>query len=52
MAYTITHTLIKNAPRRTLDRLRQIGEEKAKRLQKMKENWEKGDYNNVEVVRL
>lgn len=52
MAYTITHTSIKKASGRTLDRLRKIGEEKALRLQGMKECWENGDYENVEVIQL
>ena len=52
MSYSITHTLIKRPSRKTLDQLRQIGEEKAKRLQRMKERWEIGDYENVEVVHL
>jgi hypothetical protein len=32
--------------------MRQIGIEKAQRLQKIQERWEKGEYKNVEVVEL
>jgi hypothetical protein len=43
---------IKKASRKVLDRLRQIGIEKAQRLQKTQERWEAGEYSNVEIVQL
>ena len=43
---------VKNASRKVLNRMRQIGIEKAQRLQKIQERWEAGDYNTVEVVQL
>ena len=52
MAYTITHTVVKNPTKAMVQRLRQIGLVKAQRLEKMKEHWENGDYENVEVIRL
>ena len=32
--------------------MRQLGEEKAQRLQNIQERWEAGDYKNLEVVQL
>jgi len=43
---------IKNASHEVLKRMRQIGQEKAQRLQKIQERWEAGDYDDVEVVQL
>ena len=43
---------IKNASRAVLNRMRKMGEEKAKRLQNIQERWDKGDYKDVEVVQL
>ena len=48
----IEHITVKNATRSTLNRLRQIGIEKANRLQQMKERWEQHGYDDVEVVHL
>ena len=45
----IEHITVKNASRATLNKLRLIGVEKAKRLQKIQERWEAGDYKNVEI---
>lgn len=46
------HITIKNASKKMLNRMRQIGIEKAERLQKIQERWDKGDYENVEIVQL
>jgi len=48
----IEYITVKNAPRKVLNRMRQIGVEKAKRLQEIQERWENGEYKNVEVVQL
>ena len=48
----IEYVTVKNASRKVLKKMRQIGEEKARRLQKIQERWEAGDYKDVEVVRL
>lgn len=48
----IEHVIIKNASRKMLTKMRQIGEQKAQRLQKIQERWEAGEYNHVEVVQL
>ena len=46
----IEYSTVKNASRKTLDRLRKIGVEKAKRLQNIQERWEHGEYSDVQVV--
>lgn len=43
---------IKNASRKVLQRLRQIGLEKAQRLQEVQERWDAGEYNDSEIVQL
>ena len=48
----IEYITVKNAPRKVLNHMRQIGIEKAQRLQKIQERWENGEYKNVEVVQL
>jgi hypothetical protein len=48
----IEYITVKNASRKVLNRMRQIGVEKALRLQKIQERWENGEYNDVEVVQL
>jgi len=48
----IQHITIEKASRATLNKLRQIGIEKDQRLRLMKEQWESGMNENVEVVRL
>ena len=48
----IEYITVKNATRSTLNRLRRIGVEKAKRLQQAKECWEQHCYDNVEVTQL
>jgi hypothetical protein len=35
-----------------MDRLRKMGEEKAKRLSKIQERWENGEYNHAEVIHV
>lgn len=48
----IEYTIVKNASRKTLNRLRQMGVEKAKRLQQIQERWDKGCYKDVQIVTL
>ncbi len=48
----IEYITVKNASRKVLKRMRQIGVEKAQRLQKIQERWENGEYKDVEVVQL
>ena len=48
----IEYITIRNASRKVLKKMRQIGEEKAQRLQKIQERWETGDYKDIEVVQL
>ena len=43
---------IKNASRQVLQRMRQIGLEKAQRLQEGQERWDAGEYKNSEIVQL
>ena len=43
---------IKNASRKVLQRMRQIGIEKARRLQEVQKRWDAGEYKNSEVVQL
>ena len=48
----IEYITIKNASRKVLNRMRQIGIDKAQRLQEIQERWEAGDYKDVDVVQL
>ena len=48
----IEYITIKNASHKVLKRMRQMGLEKAQRLQKIQERWEAGDYDHIEVVQL
>jgi len=43
---------VKKASRSLLKRMRQMGEDKAKRLQEIQERWENGEYKDVEVISL
>ena len=43
---------IKNASRKVLRRMRQIGIDKAQRLQEIQDRWDAGEYDNTEVVQL
>ena len=43
---------IKNASRKVLNRMRQIGIDKAQRLQEVQKRWDSGEYNNSEIVQL
>ena len=43
---------IENASRKVLKRMRQIGIDKAQRLQEVQERWDAGEYQNTEIVRL
>ena len=48
----IEYVTIKNASRKVLKKMRQLGEEKAQRLQSIQERWDAGDYKDVEIVQL
>lgn len=48
----VEYITIKNASRKVLDKMREIGEKKAQRLQDIQERWEAGDYKDVETVQL
>jgi len=52
MAYMVNDILIENPTKSCMDRLRRIGVEKAKRLSKIQERWEKGEYKDIEVIRV
>ena len=43
---------IKNASRRVLNRMRQIGIDKAQRLQEIQNRWDAGEYKNSVIVQL
>jgi len=43
---------IKNASRKVLQRMRQIGIDKAQRLQEIQKRWDEGEYKNSEIVQL
>ena len=43
---------IKNASRKVLNRMRQIGVAKAQRLQEVQNRWDAGEYKNSEIVQL
>jgi hypothetical protein len=43
---------IKNASRKILKRMHDMGVAKAQRLQNIQERWDKGEYKDVEVVQL
>ena len=46
------YIIIKNASRKVLQRMRQIGIDKAQHLQEVQKRWDAGEYENVEVVQL
>ncbi len=46
------HITVKNASHKVLKRMRQIGIEKAHRLQEIQERWDTGDYKDAEVIQL
>ena len=48
----IEYITVKNASRKVLNRMRQIGVEQGQRLQRVQERWESGAYKDVEVVQL
>jgi len=48
----VEYVTIKNASRKVLKKMRQIGEEKAQRLQKIQDRWDSGEYQDVEVIQL
>ena len=52
MAYTISNTVIKNPSKACINRLRKMGEEKGKRLAKIQERLEKGEYENATVIHV
>ena len=48
----VEYITIKNASRKVLNKMREIGEKKALRLQEIQERWDAGDIKDVEVVQL
>ena len=48
----IEHISIKKASRSTLKKMRQLGVEKAERLQLIQQRWEKGEYSGEEIVSI
>ena len=48
----VEYITIKNASRKVLQRVRRIGEEKAKRASDAKERWERGEYDPSQVVMI
>lgn len=46
----IEYITVKNASRATRKRLRQIGIEKAKRLQLVQERWDNGEFRDNQMV--
>jgi ERCC4-type nuclease len=48
----VEYITIKNASRKVLNKMREIGEKKAQRLRKIQERWDAGDIKDVEVVQL
>lgn len=51
MAHT-EYITIKNASRKVLNCMRQIGIDKARRLQEVQKRWDAGEYKNTEIVQL
>ena len=43
---------MKNASRKILKRMHDMGVAKAQRLQNIQERWDKGEYEDVEVIQL
>jgi DNA uptake protein ComE-like DNA-binding protein len=48
----IEYITVKNASKATLNKLHKIGVEKAKRLQRIQERWEAGEYSDVEIIHV
>jgi len=48
----IEYITVKNASQKVLKRMRQMGQEKARRLQKIQDRWEAGEYKDIKVVQL
>lgn len=48
----IQYTTIRKAPRKILDKLRQIGIEKAQRLETIQERWERGEYREAQTITI
>jgi len=48
----IEYITVKNASQKVLMRMRQMGQEKARRLQKIQDRWEAGEYKDIKVVQL
>ncbi len=46
------HITINNASRNVLQRMRQIGIEKAHRLQEVQKRWDAGEYKDTDIVQL
>ncbi len=43
---------IKNASRKVLQRMRQIGIDKAQRLEEIQKRWDAGEFKDSEIVQL
>ena len=48
----IKHVSIKKASNAVLKRMRQIGVDKAERLQNIQKRWDNGDYKDIEIVNV
>lgn len=52
MSYTISDIVIKNPTKACMERLRKMGEEKARRLAKIQERWDNGEYKDAKVIHV
>ena len=52
MSYTISDIVIKNPTKDCMERLRKMGEEKARRLSRIQERWENGEYKDATLIRV
>jgi len=52
MSYTISDIVIKNPTKACMERLRKMGEEKARRLAKIQERWDNGEYKDARVIHV
>lgn len=48
----IKHISIKKASKTMLQRMRQMGIDKAERLQNIQKRWDDGDYKDIEIVNV
>jgi hypothetical protein len=52
MSYTVSDIVIKNPTKACMEKLRKMGEEKARRLAKIQERWEKGEYKDATLIHV